>query len=592
MGKMCLGIMIFTIGTVSAFGQTSAVTIKTDGSLTAVGAISGNGVSSSGTGGGQVSLAAGNDQVPLASGFSFQAPLNLGATGTQVVVPNITASGMQTNGIWYSLLSTVPTPTISCCTGSGAVNSIGISGTGPPWGANMPTTPICIISGTNTGPATCHVTMTGTYPNLQIQSIVLDNAGQGYTSPTISLAGGANMENLFLVQLTANGIVLGGGANAAPTATAVGNTGQLLTGTTSSAPTWFTAGSTSGDLLYYSGSAFARLAGNSGTGAVLQESAGVPTWVANSISSGSSGIFSLGATSLGTSFSPTWSGTLGGIPYFSSTSTLSSSSALTASALIKMTGTGPASTNTKDNGAGFNISVGTAPSGSTGVDELWADSTSSRWMMNNNNAGADTVAGAASIDTFTNKTFDTAGAGNSFKINGTAITGISGTTATVETTTGSFTSKNIEVFDATGSTANGKDSGVNTNFSGTAWIPTVVGVYNTTSSLSGSISSTVILSSAPAGQYRLDSYLNETTTCTTVGSGKVVPFVIYTDSQGANSKSMAALNFTTSGSVGNVSNVATFWNASTNNISISATYSACTGGTGTYDAHFVLTRLQ
>jgi len=67
-------------------------------------------------------------------------------------------------------------------------------------------------------------------------------------------------------------------------------------------------------------------------------------------------------------------------------------------------------------------------------------------------------------DTFNNKTFDTASAtGNVFKINGTGGTAISGNTATVETTSGSFTNNDIEVFDSTGATANGKDSGCATS---------------------------------------------------------------------------------------------------------------------------------
>lgn len=45
--------------------------------------------------------------------------------------------------------------------------------------------------------------------------------------------------------------------------------------------------------------------------------------------------------------------------------------------------------------------------------------------------GTDTYVGRTTTDTFTNKTFDTAGTGNSFKINGTAITAVTGTGAAV-----------------------------------------------------------------------------------------------------------------------------------------------------------------
>lgn len=43
--------------------------------------------------------------------------------------------------------------------------------------------------------------------------------------------------------------------------------------------------------------------------------------------------------------------------------------------------------------------------------------------------GTDNVVGAATADTFTNKTYDTAGSGNVFSINGTAVSAVSGTGA-------------------------------------------------------------------------------------------------------------------------------------------------------------------
>jgi len=72
---------------------------------------------------------------------------------------------------------------------------------------------------------------------------------------------------------------------------------------------------------------------------------------------------------------------------------------------------------------------GTAITGAANADILYADSTAHRLKMINNNGTADTFVGAATTDTFTNKTFDTAATGNSFKINGTAITAVSGTGA-------------------------------------------------------------------------------------------------------------------------------------------------------------------
>ena len=54
------------------------------------------------------------------------------------------------------------------------------------------------------------------------------------------------------------------------------------------------------------------------------------------------------------------------------------------------------------------------------------------------------------VETLTNKTYDTAGAGNVFKINGTQITSISGNTAKVATTSGSLVSGDSLKIDANG----------------------------------------------------------------------------------------------------------------------------------------------
>ena len=55
-----------------------------------------------------------------------------------------------------------------------------------------------------------------------------------------------------------------------------------------------------------------------------------------------------------------------------------------------------------------------------------------------------------STATLTNKTFDTAGTGNTFKVNGNSITGVSGNTATVATTSGTLTSTHCVEIDANG----------------------------------------------------------------------------------------------------------------------------------------------
>jgi len=61
----------------------------------------------------------------------------------------------------------------------------------------------------------------------------------------------------------------------------------------------------------------------------------------------------------------------------------------------------------------------------------------------------DTLVGKATTDTLTNKTFDTAGTGNSFKISGTSITGITGTGSNVLATSPTLTTPTIGVATAT-----------------------------------------------------------------------------------------------------------------------------------------------
>src|SRR5262249_30043157 len=71
-----------------------------------------------------------------------------------------------------------------------------------------------------------------------------------------------------------------------------------------------------------------------------------------------------------------------------------------------------------DIGGRFTLPEASAPGGSAGFDIIWGDSTAHRFKMNNNNGGADTIVGAATTDTLTNKTLTRPRAGGNNVVTG------------------------------------------------------------------------------------------------------------------------------------------------------------------------------
>jgi hypothetical protein len=88
------------------------------------------------------------------------------------------------------------------------------------------------------------------------------SGGVPYFSSTTALSSSA--------LLTANGVLLGGGAGSAPTSTAAGTNGQLLVGQTSAGPTWNTAG---GDISAISAGGSFTIANNVISNAKFRQSA-------------------------------------------------------------------------------------------------------------------------------------------------------------------------------------------------------------------------------------------------------------------------------------------------------------------------------
>lgn len=112
--------------------------------------------------------------------------------------------------------------------------------------------------------------------------------------------------------------------------------------------------------------------------------------------------------------------------------------------------------NLPTNGGYFKGDIAMAGS-SSGFGKLRAPAAASSYVWTFPSA-TDTLVGKATTDTFTNKTFDTAGTGNSFSINGLAATANTGTGAVARSTSPAFTTPNIGAAGGTSLTLSGSVS--------------------------------------------------------------------------------------------------------------------------------------
>lgn len=175
--------------------------------------------------------------------------------------------------------------------------------------------------------------------------------------------------------------------------------------------------------------------------------------------------------------------------------------------------------------------------GTSGSDLLYADNSGHRWKMSNNSATVDTLVGAATTDTLTNKTYDTGATGNSFAIAGTPITG----------TTGSGGDVVLSPSDAT--TVNGVSCALNA----TCTVP-LNAIQSDQTVLAANVGPVTLATPSADGYYQMSAYIVVTRVAS---SSSVLPDVTmtYTDADTGVSNtftisiggSMNTLGFTTSG---------------------------------------------
>jgi hypothetical protein len=287
---------------------------------------------------------------------------------------------------------------------------------------------------------------------------------QDFPLPTISLITGVTGTlgvgngGTGQTSFTTNAVMLGNGTSPLSVVSGLGTAGQVLTSNGPGGPPTFQAGGGSSSITIGTTPITGGTIGNvlmHGTGPVVNEygvsaTSGTPTKLAtvSTISAPTAGNcvqwdVNLGLTSAASACGTAGgsgtvnSGTAGQLAYYATTT-----NAVNGNANVTI------STGTLTLGVAGSVQGSLALSGSTsGTTTFSAPASGGGTLILQ--AGSDTLVGRATTDTLTNKTYDTAGTGNSLAINGVAVTANTGTGAIARANSPTFTTPALGVATAT-----------------------------------------------------------------------------------------------------------------------------------------------